>query len=147
MNNAVEVLKNVEKLIETGHGYANADVCGELSIFDWWNDYLSLSQLKDMRRFLREAIKLGYTGYVCFTVGAKDCSNGMWAYKEESKDGFSPDGEALYKSFVSGSNYWCFCTSEGKWIPEGEDSDGTYIKTVKALEEAILNCKLEGVIS
>ena len=40
------------------------DVCTDLSIFDWWVDELSISRLKEMRTFLREAIKLGFNGYV-----------------------------------------------------------------------------------
>lgn len=108
------------------------DVFEELSIFDWWTDYLSLAQLKDMRKFLKEAIKLGYTGYVCFKVGATGCANGMWAHKEESKTGYSPDGECLYKSFTPAYNYWQVKTAEGKWIPNDKYDS---IKTIKQLEE------------
>lgn len=109
------------------------DVFEELSIFDWWNDYLSLAQLKDMRKFLKEAIKLGYTGYVCFKVGATGCSNGMWAHKEESETGYSPDGECLYKSFTPAYNYWQVKTADGRWIPEGNDYDS--IKSARQLEK------------
>ena len=82
------------------------DVCDELSIFDWWNEGLSLSQLKQMRTFLKEAIKLGFTGYVCFKVGASGCANGMWAHIEESKDGYSPNCDFLYRSFTPDYTYW-----------------------------------------
>ena len=81
-------------------------VYSDLSIFDWWNDKLSLSQLKQMRSFLQHAIKFGFTGYVCFKVGAAGCSHGMWAHKNESEDGYSPDGDVLFHSFRSGDNYW-----------------------------------------
>ena len=82
--NAKNILINVEKYImdiEDGicNKYRIWDVCDELSIFDWWSEYLCKTQLKDMRKFLKEAIKLGYTGYVCFKVGRTGCANGMWA--------------------------------------------------------------------
>ena len=52
-------------------------VYDELSIFDWWKNTLSLTDLKNMYRFLNIAHKLGYNGYVCFKVGCSGCSNGM----------------------------------------------------------------------
>ena len=155
---AQAILKNVEKCItelETANevyhskGYCNIDynrldydgfgynkkwyfcmdaVCAELSIFDWWKEHLSLSQLKDMRKFLKEAIKLGYTGYVCFKVGTKRCANGMWAYKALSTDGYSPKGAALYKSFTPDYNYWSVCDDNEKWYK------GDELTTIKALE-------------
>lgn len=141
-NNAEEILKVVEEMIleaETKPRWMNrykiADVCDELSIFDWWNDYLSKSQLADMRRFLKEAIKLGYTGYVCFKVGATGCANGMWAHKEETTTGYSPDGECLYKSFTPAYNYWSVKTASGEWVPGGKKYDE--IKTIKQLEALI----------
>lgn len=90
-------------------------VCDELSIFDWWNDSLSMSQLKAMRSFLKTAIKLGFAGYVCFKVGAAGCSHGMWAHKNESTDGYSPDGDVLFHSFRSGDNYWDM-SIDGEWL-------------------------------
>lgn len=92
-------------------------VCGELSIFDWWNNGLSLSQLKQMKKFLEQAISLGFTGYVCFKVGAKGCSHGMWAHKEESTDGYSPEGDVLFHSFRSGDNYFDMKLDD-KWMRE-----------------------------
>lgn len=98
-----------------GYMFKIRAVCEELSIFDWWNDNLSLSQLKQMKSFVETAIKLGFNGYVCFKVGASGCANGMWAYTEESTDGFSPDGgNIIYHSFVSGDNYWDVAI-DGKW--------------------------------
>ena len=129
--NANEILKNIERAIEeleTANSRGNcggmnyermvwkgwtgkkafkiAAVCEELSIFDWWNETLSISQLKQMRTFLKQAIKLGFTGYVSFKVGAAGCSHGMWAHKEESTDGYSPDGDVLFHSFRAGDNYF-----------------------------------------
>lgn len=89
-------------------------VYDELSIFDWWNDNLSMSQLKQMKRFLEQAIKLGFTGYACFKVGARGCANGMWVHQQESTTGYSPDGDAVYHSFVAGDNYWDICIN-GEW--------------------------------
>ena len=121
-----EILENVNKMIDDateykkywgGHSkkYLIREVYPELSIFDWWNDYLSLSQLKKMKRFLETAIKLGFTGYACFKVGAKYCSHGMWAFKNESEDGYSPDGDCIFHSFRSGDNYWD-AELNGEWM-------------------------------
>ena len=126
--NAYEVLNKVERYISllevaksgkgydfkggmtlkgyTGVAYCISAVYDNLSIFDWWNEDLSLAQLKSMRRFLKQSIKLGFTGYVCFKVGAAGCAHGMWAFKNQSTDGYSPDGDCLYHSFRSGDNYW-----------------------------------------
>lgn len=89
-----------------------------------------------MRKLLKEAIKLGYTGYVCFKVGAAGCANGMWAYKEESTTGYAPDGECLYKSFTPSYCYWSVKTVSGEWLPEGDD-DYDPIKTIKQLESFV----------
>ena len=111
-------------------------VYNDLSIFDWWKDDLSLTQLKDMKRFLEEAIKLGYTGYVSFKVGVSGCANGMWADTELSEDGFSPrTGMTLYKSFTPAYNYWSFTDEEGRWIPEDEKEYNS-LDSVRKLEKA-----------
>lgn len=143
--NAKEVLANVVAMIADGEEY-NAQnkrnrrfriysVCNELSIFDWWNEYLSVSQLKEMRRFLETAITMGYTGYVCFKVGAKYCANGMWAHKQESEDGYSPDGECLYHSFVSGANDWDVKLADGTWL---HDRDGRCNHSLKEVKAALI---------
>lgn len=109
-----------------------ADVCDELSIFDWWNEYLSVSQLKQMQKFLKVAEELGYNGYVCFNVGAAGCSHGMWAYKAESANGYSPDGECLFHSFRSGDNYYDAELADGRWIHDlYPDKYGFTLKEVK----------------
>lgn len=146
--NAVKVLKNINKAIlelqQAGRGnynyerysyrgYGNNEkvlfkidsVFEELSIFDWWNETLSMSQLKQMRKFVETAISLGFTGYVCFKVGAKHCSHGMWAYKNESTNGYSPDGDTLFHSFRAGDNYYDM-ELDGVWMHEKyatEDND------------------------
>ena len=143
--NAKEVLANVVAMIADGEAY-NAEnrrnrrwriycVCNELSIFDWWNEYLSVSQLKEMRKFLETAITMGYTGYVCFKVGAKYCANGMWAHKQESEDGYSPDGECLYHSFVSGANDWDIKLADGTWL---HDRDGRCDHSLKEVKAALI---------
>lgn len=112
-------------------------VCSDLSIFDWWNDYLSLSQLRQMKRFLKTAGELGFNGYVCFKVGAKGCSNGMWAYTNQSTDGYSPrDGAALYHSFVSGENYWDVQNVYGEWMHE-KDPEGVFGFTLKQVKDVL----------
>lgn len=133
--NATQVLENINNCIKElednrslyykqprqmyGRGYTKvfriSKVCEELSIFDWWNETLSMSQLKQMRHFVETAIKLGFTGYVCFKVGAAGCSHGMWAYKNESTTGYSPDGDVLFHSFRSGDNYYD-AKINGQWM-------------------------------
>lgn len=142
--NAENVLAEVERLIEIGGKFRITEVCEPLSIFDWWKDWLSTAQLKSMRQFLKEAIKLGYTGYVCFKVGAAGCANGMWAHVEETTTGYSPDGPALYRSFVPTYTYWSITDKDGKWDWEGkytedEDPRRDYDKlhTIKELEAFI----------
>lgn len=116
--NAIQVLKNINTLLadEDTKSWRTADVCNELGIFDWWLDNLSRTKLKEMRHFVTTAISLGYDGYVCFKVGAKYCSHGMWAYKEDSTDGYSPEGGCLFHSFRTGDNFWSICWDDGKWL-------------------------------
>ena len=137
--NAQPVLERLEAMIERGCSREIRQVYDELSIFDWWPERLTITHMKQMRSFLREAIKLGYTGYVCFKVGASGCANGMWAHKEETTTGYSPDGDAIYRSFTPDYTYWSF-NKNGKWLPDG-NTRGTYdsLKTAKMLEEALAN--------
>jgi len=141
--NAQPVLERLEAMIERGFSRDIRQVYDELSIFDWWKDRLSVSQMKQMRTFLKEAIKLGYTGYVCFKVGASGCSNGMWAHKKETTTGYSPDGDAIYRSFTPDYTYYSF-QKDGVWYPkEGDPNNGNMkydsLKTIKMLEEALAN--------
>jgi hypothetical protein len=136
--NAEQVLERVEQLIDEGVTRHMQAVYRQLNIFDWWVDKLSISRLKDMRKFLKEAIKLGYTGYVCFKVGATGCANGMWAYVNESEDGYSPDGDCLYKSFTPAYNYWQVKSGE-EWLPAGDEFNS--LKTIKDLEMYIEDLK------
>lgn len=109
------------------------EVFDELSIFDWWNETLSISQLKQMKSFLETAIKLGFTGYVCFKVGATGCSHGMWASTEESTNGYSPkDGNTLFHSFRSGDCYWSGCIN-GEWMGNHDK----YEFTLKEVKDAL----------
>ncbi len=157
-DNAQNVLDKVEKwikILETRkaeypwrtwtHKVKMWDVCDELSIFDWWVDELSVSRLKQMRTFLREAIKLGYNGYVCFKVGATGCANGMWAHKNQSVNGFSPDGEFLYRSFTPDYTYWDITYPNLPYDKDrltykvGKKYDA--LKTTRDLEKAIKELK------
>ena len=145
--NAEAVLKEVNILIDEYStkakkswsygkvlGYEMDEVYDRLSIFDWWVDYLSLTKLKDMKKFLETAISLGYKGYVCFKVGAKYCANGMWAHKEESTDGYSPNGDFIYKSFTPSYNYWQ--VQKNDIIYPDNDNYNT-IKTIKEFKELV----------
>lgn len=123
---AAGVLASVEKLIEeletkkkSGYGRYSVridDVYDDLSIFDWWKDTLSISNLKDMRTFLKKAIEFGFDGYVCFKVGVTGCANGMWAHTEKSTDGYSPSGcRTLYKSFTPAYTVWDVSDENGNF--------------------------------
>lgn len=133
--NANAVLSNLEELLKENKAVPMRSVCDELEIFDWWVDTLSIKKQKQMKKFLQLAIELGYTGYVCFKVGATGCANGMWAYKNESEDGYSPKGETLYRSFTP--EYTCYnaCLADGSWLCERKDWDS--IKTVKQLKKEL----------
>lgn len=134
--NAKPVLERLEAMIERGCSREIRQICDDLSIFDWWPERLTVTHMKQMRTFLKEAIKLGYTGYVCFKVGASGCANGMWAYKNETTNGYSPDCDAIYRSFTPDYTYWSFCKDD-KWLPGDEEYDS--LKTAKMLENALAN--------
>lgn len=155
--NTAEVIKNIEEMLKeaeetksTKECYSSWwyrtkktrtvykkwkiwDVCDKLGIFDWWNDYLSVSQLKQMLSFLKTAQKLGFNGYVCFKVGAAGCSHGMWAHKAESTNGYSPDGACLHHSFRSGDNYWDYCNDNNEWMGNREKWQFTLSEVKKAM--------------
>ena len=131
--NAEVILKKLEEKIATGRKLRVEDVCEELNIFDWWTDELSQSKMKQMKQFLKEAIKLGFTGYVCFKVGATGCSNGMWAFVKESNNGYSPKKcKAIYRSFTPSYTYWDILDDEG-------NLSGEELESIKQLEAYISN--------
>ena len=150
-NTAAQVLKRVEERIAwfEFHPYSRLrieDCYNEFSIFDWWPQYLTKSKLQEMRQFLREAIKLGYEGYVCFKVGATGCANGMWAHTElETDGGYSPNNcPCLFRSFTPAYRYWDVTDKDGNWDFEGkyeseEDRRQNWdrLKTIKDLEAFI----------
>jgi hypothetical protein len=151
-NTAAEVLKRVEFCIQELEAKPYAarlrivDIYDKLSIFDWWPEYLSKSKLYEMRQFLKEAIKLGYEGYVCFKVGATGCANGMWAHTElETDEGYSPNNcPILFRSFTPAYRYWDVTDKDGNWDFEGKYKDEEdrrqnwdRLKTIKELEAFI----------
>ena len=146
-NTAAEVLKRVEEFLDKPERrFRIDDVYKELSIFDWWPKYLSKSQLWDMRQFLKEAIKLGYEGYVCFKVGATGCANGMWAHLDlETNEVYSPSAcPVLFRSFTPAYCYWDVTDKKGNWDFEGKYLDEKdrrenhdKLKTIKDLEAFI----------
>lgn len=136
--NAASVLEQVNEHLakinlQPNRRYPMREVCKPLSIFDWWVEYLSATKLKQMKGFLEAAIERGYTGYVCFKVGATGCANGMWAHRQESEDGYSPDGACLYRSFTPDYTYWEARDADGNWFPD------TFLlcKTVKQLDNLL----------
>lgn len=134
--NAQNVLNVLEGHINRGFSRNMRDVCDELSIFDWWTERLSVSQMKQMRTFLKNAIRLGYKGYVCFKVGASGCANGMWAHTEPTTDGYSPDSDYLYRSFSPDYTYWVASIGD-KNYPSLDDNTYDSCKTVKQLEKLL----------
>lgn len=157
--NAENVLKEVEKNIErldnkkdyhyNRYGRKRAsrpsldieDVYEELSIFDWWKNDLSLNNLKDMRAFLKTAIKLGYKGYVCFKVGVSGCANGMWAHTEESTDGYSPDSDCIYRSFTPAYTRWDAQVND-EWVGGRREEDLTLAELKKILKQKKELCEI-----
>lgn len=144
--NAKSVLEQVEHYLDRideqwGRKYRIRSVYEPLSIFDWWPDYIGVSKLRDMRKFLRTAIERGYKGYVCFKVGATGCANGMWAHKKESTDGYSPDGEFLYKSFTPEYNCWAVKAADGNTWPCKDEWKS--VETIKQLDELLAKIKEE----
>ena len=147
MYNAQPVLDNVNKYIDILTEKKNyqknptvrtRDVCDELSIFDWWVDVLSITRLLDMKKFLEEAIKLGFTGYVCFKVGATGCANGMWAHTAPTTNGYSPNGrDYIYKSFTPAYNYWDICYADNTTLAKKTGRCYDEITSVRTLEKAL----------
>lgn len=151
--NAKECLVNVEKLMEelgstwkdysritrkgSSLGFKISAIYNECGIFDWFTDALSEAQLKQMRTFLKQAINLGFDGYVCFKVGAKYCAHGMWAHKNESTTGYSPDGDVLYHSFRSDENYYDVKLDD-IWLHDVSNKDFGKIKLAD-IKEALKN--------
>ena len=136
MYNAKNILQKLEKLIYNGRTVKIRDICDELSIFDWWPETLPISRMKQMQSFLKNAIRLGFTGYVCFKVGASGCTNGMWAHKESSTNGFSPDGNVLYRSFTPDYTYWSANINDN-WIPDIDGESYDSCKTIEELEKLL----------
>lgn len=134
--NAQNVLNALEGHINRGFSRNMREVYDELSIFDWWTDRLSVSQMKQMRTFLKNAIRLGYKGYVCFKVGASGCANGMWAHKVPTTDGYSPDGDFLYRSFTPDYTYWS-ANIGNKDYPALENDTYNSCRTIKQLEQLL----------
>jgi len=133
--NAGKVLERVNIMIEGNiSSYQIRSIYKNLSIFDWYTERLTKAHLKKMRTFLKEAIALGYNGHVSFKVGDYGCANGMWAHTEESRDGQSPKGDFLYRSFAPDCNYWR-ANIGGVYYPSDEHFDEC--KTVKQLKNLI----------
>lgn len=132
------VLNQLEMLIDAGRTVKIDDVYDDLSIFDWWKDDLSISNMKDMRKFLKEAVRMGFTGYCCFKVGVTGCANGMWANRENSTDGYSPkDSPCLYKAFTCAYDYWSIdLKGDDNWLPARNEYD--CCKTVTDLKDYVV---------
>ncbi len=143
-----EILKTVEQMIWDAEVYKEEHnkpmryridkVYADLGIFDWWNEYLSVSQLKQMEAFLKTAIARGFEGYAGFKVGASGCANGMWATVKASTDGYQPDGSCLYHSFSPDENYWSITFDGENWLGGYEEHS-----KLKDIDEFIWKHKCE----
>lgn len=129
--NAESVLSKLNEILKFRFARYTKFVYKDLSIFDWWKDRLTVSDMEQMRTFLKNAIRLGFKGYVCFKVGDSGCANGMWAYKEESTDGYSPEGDFIYRSFTPDRTCWSAKVNNTNY-PSNDVWDSC--KTVKQLE-------------
>lgn len=105
-----QVIDNIDSLLEQKYlaPWNMETVYDQLNIFDWFKDKLSITDLKKMRAFLKQAQKLGFGAYAEFKIGVSGCANGMWAYKEPSTTGYSPDGDYLFRSFTPDYTEWAF---------------------------------------
>lgn len=135
--NAERVLERLNAKIRLNYSSLRiGDIYDDLSIFDWWPEWLTHSNMKKMKMFLENAIRLGYTGYVCFKVGASGCANGMWAHKKQTTDGYAPDGDFIYRSFTP--DYTCWeAKIGGKTYPSCTGIGWDSCNTVKKLERCI----------
>lgn len=105
--NTAQVKRSLEAYIKANRPqYITMNLANELSIFDMWKNTLTMSDMKKMFSFVKTAQAFGFNGYICFKVGAKGCANGMWAYRNESTDGYSPDGDFIYRSFTPDYTDW-----------------------------------------
>ena len=148
------ILKNIESAIaeleaapdnECENGFDNSRMCmrnghkafrmnavyKDLEIFDWFTDALSLSRLKQMRSFLREADRLGFSGHTTFKVGCSGTTHGMWAYKNESTNGYSPECDCLFHSFRPDYNYWDVRLN-GTWLGDRMGKNEFSLREIKA---------------
>ena len=87
------------------HIIAGKAVAAEECLTEDYKKYIE-QVVKNCKAMCNEFIKMGYKGHVCFKVGAVGCSHGMWAYTDESTDGYSPDSDLLFHSFRCDENYW-----------------------------------------
>ena len=124
---AYTVLENLTKTLDSCDATAHVkwkidDVCNLYSIFDWHKDNLTCSDLTKMKTFCTLAIALGFDGYVCFKVGDSYGTNGMWAFKDKSETGYSPDGDFIYRSFSPHRTYYAI-SNNGTIYPPRETYD------------------------
>lgn len=128
----INEMENDIKKYNCRFGLEIRKVYKELSIFDWWKNSLSLTDLKNMYSFLNNAIDLGFDGYVCFKVGVTGCANGMWAHKGLSTDGYSPDTDFIFRSFTPEYVEWDG-EINGKLLSTKYNKDGFKIRELKKI--------------
>lgn len=144
---AEEVLKNVNKMLTEAEYYKKHNgkikwyldslkICEDLSIWKYQDRIMTVSKLKEMKKFLENAIKLGFTGHAFFLVGKKGYGHGMWVYKNYHP--YNKINECLYHSFVNGKNYYNYIDKEGKYLGD-KISGKTYRRefTLKEIEQEI----------
>lgn len=104
------VIAKIDELLSlegTKYGVPCDVASDTLSVFDWFKDRLTVSDLRKMKTFLKQAVSLGFDKYCCFKVGTSGCANGMWAMDVPTTNGYSPDGgKTLYHSFTPDYSYY-----------------------------------------
>lgn len=133
--NATQILNNIDGIIESAEGNGNKVtvrmVRGELGIIDWWKATLTTKQLKAMKSFLAQAVKMGFDGHACFIVGVKGCTSGMWAYRNDI-----PCGDFIYRTFQSGKNHYN-AVIDGEYVTSKNGIEYDEINTVAKLRAAM----------
>lgn len=137
--NVKEVKENVFEYIkrcDRGESFTIPQVCDDCGIFDWFDDRIGRTKFQEMYSFLNAAEKLGYTGYCCFKVGSSFTANGMWAYKNESTTGYSPDGGFIYRSFSPNYTEWGMRNDDGELLVNMQTGDTSFAKKNTMLARA-----------
>lgn len=133
-----EILKAVDNYLANGVVQEISSVADSMNITKWSPNvrYLTLTNARQMRVFLREARYLEIGGYAAFQI---QLLHGnlitMWAYRFESLDGRTPEGQYLYRKYSASGTYWDITNNKGDVPVPGRRFNA--LRTIKDLEEFI----------